>query len=107
MCNFDCYYLNYFQKGDWELASVSTQFEIFLILSWSQVFEIGPLIEVFAEFYNNVVVFWRFVICLTASWFDNVTTFASPSSKIGEKNFSKKSVAAGPKILDFKEGKRS
>ena len=28
---------NDFQKGDWALASVSTQFEIFLIPSWSQV----------------------------------------------------------------------
>ena len=109
MCNFDCYYLNYFQKGDWELASVSTQFEIFLILScflrsqaWSLLDK--SFVKSFSKFYSHAAMLWRFVICLGASWFGNVMTFASHLPKLGRKILVKMFVA-GQEFFDLKEEK--
>ena len=98
---------NYFQKGDRALASVSTQFEIFLIFSWSQVWSLWdwPFDKFFAEFCSHAVVFWRFFICLRASWFGNFMTFASHLLKLGKRILVKNLLRQVRKLLTSKKVK--
>ena len=101
---------NYFQEGDWALASISTQFEIFLTLScflrsqvwscWDRSFD-KSFCRILLSCCSVLKICYLFGSQLIWQCHDSFT----PSSKIGEQNFSKKFFVSGQKIFDFKEGK--
>ena len=97
---------NYFQKGDWALASVSTQFEIFLIISWSQVSRLWDwsFDKSFCRILQSCCRVLKICYLFESQLIWPCHCIFIPPSKMGEKNFSKKSVVAGQNIFDFKEG---
>ena len=100
----------YFQKGNWALASVSTQFEIFLILScflrsqvwsrWDRSFD-----KSFSRILQSCCHVLKICYLFGSQLVWQSHDIFIPSSKMGEENFSKKSVVKGQKMLDFKERK--
>ena len=72
----------------------------------SDVVELGLLIKVFADFCSHAVMFWRFVICLGASWCGKVMTFSSNLPKWGRKILVKNLLWKVRKCLISKRGRR-
>ena len=99
----------HFWKGDWVLASVSTQFEIFLILScflrsqvwrrWDRSFD-KCFCRILESCYRVLKICYLFGSQLIWQCHD----ICIQSSKMAEEDFSKKSVVAGHKILISKRG---
>ena len=94
MCNFWLLLpKNYFQKGDWTLTSVSTQFEIFLMLSWSQVWSLWDwsFDNIFFRILQSCCCVLKIRYLFDSQLIWQCYDICILSSKMGEENFSKKS----------------
>ena len=110
MCKFDCYYQKVFLEGRlgssiclqpiWDFSNTFLFPKIPILKLLRQVF--------FKKFLQNSAIMlscFEDLLFVGSQLIWQCHDICTPSSKMGEENFSKKSVVAGQKIFDYKEGK--